>query len=159
MINDLRAKDAQIKTLQDQLEMKEATKDTAIRKVQEELEKKIDEAENLKNQLHDRKQDRKSVTNVSQVLLFSFLVLLLAALVYTTVNMKANENIRDLQQKIVTEFATTINDIKLEKMTLKGHVKTQQDRLERKSLEISTLWRRNSIIRISCLKVCPAMHR
>ena len=137
----------------------EGTKDTAIRKVQEELEKKIDEAENLKNQLHDRKQDRKSVTNVSQVLLFSFLVLLLAALVYTTVNMKANENIRDLQQKIVTEFATTINDIKLEKMTLKGHVKTQQDRLERKSLEISTLWRRNSIIRISCLKVCQAMQR
>ena len=159
MINDLRAKDAQIKTLQDQLETMEGTKDTAIRKVQEELEKKIDEAENLKNQLHDRKQDRKSVTNVSQVLLFSFLVLLLAALVYTTVNMKANENIRDLQQKIVTEFATTINDIKLEKMTLKGHVKTQQDRLERKSLEISTLWRRNSIIRISCLKVCQAMQR
>ena len=133
--------------------MIEGTRDAAIRKVEEQLEAKEDETEKLRKELHEIQQVAWGPCQVRNVMLTSFIIVLLAALFYTMVHLKTDDTMKDLQYQLVNKFSTKISEIEVEKSRLQNRVKRQKNLLKSQKLEISSLWRRHFRIWISCIQV------
>ena len=133
--------------------MIEGTRDAAIRKVEEQLEAKEDETEKLRKELHEIQQVAWWPCQVRNVMLTSFIIVLLAALFYTMVHLKTDDTMKDLQYQLVNKFSTKISEIEVEKSRLQNRVKRQKNLLKSQKSEISSLWRRYFRRWVSCIQV------
>ena len=133
---DLNSKDRHLMNVQSQLETFSFTKDGETKLLLEQLETKNLELETMSRQLHDSRLMKSWVMQTAKGVIICFIVMLVALLVYLSVNRKEDHAVKNMHEHTVTELTSRIKELEANIQLIENQMQKQSHLLSKSNMDI-----------------------